>query len=56
MRYKNANIFVDDRFILGSFTVENGIFTEISEDTTGAGEPVARHFSSNTASTDGAAR
>ena len=41
MRYKNANIFVDDHFILGSFTVENGVFTEISEDTTSAGEDLA---------------
>ena len=41
MRYKNANIFVDDHFILCSFTVENGVFTEISEDTTSAGEDLA---------------
>ena len=41
MRYKNANIFVDDHFILGSFTVENGIFTEVSEDISGTGEDLA---------------
>ncbi len=41
MRYKNANIFVDDHFVLGSFTVENGIFTEVSEDISGAGEDLA---------------
>ena len=27
MRYLNANIFVDDHFVHGSFTVENGRFT-----------------------------
>lgn len=29
MLYKNANIFVDGKFQLGSFRVENGRFTEI---------------------------
>ena len=38
MRYINANIFVDDHFIRGGFTVENGIFTEVSENPDGAGE------------------
>ena len=38
MRYQNANIFVDDHFVHGSFTVKNGIFTEVSENPDGAGE------------------
>ena len=41
MRYKNANIFVGDHFALGSFTVENGIFTEVSEDISGTGEDLS---------------
>ena len=32
MLYKNAKLFLDDRFAPGSFRVENGLFTEILEE------------------------